>query len=788
MNRYSLRNLFILICCLGSPSWAGQLVGKVVDSAKQPVPGASVHVVPAGLYKISGKDGEFNFDLTEGTYDVHVEFLGFKNVIEKGVIIGSGATQLQMVLFPEQFEQITVVSASKIETKLIDSPATISVITAQAIENSAADDYGDLLRSVPGVNVIQFSARDINVVSRQTASSLANSQLTLLDGRSIYQDFYGIVLWDLVPSDLSEIKQIEVIRGPASAVWGANASTGVVNIITKSPHEILGTSVQVSGGIFNRDLEGNNLSNGNGFGFSATHAGLLNDSMSYKLSAGYFEQDAYARPTGFVPFDANRGTGGFEYPTFENQGTAQPKIDFRLDHNLGDGAKLIYGAGAAGTEGMIHTGIGPFDIQNGSYLGYSKVNYSKGAFKANVFMNYLDGDAKNVLARDAETGELVQFTFKNRTMDIELGHAAYAGDHHLFSYGGNYRKNQFELSLAPNEDERDEYGVYLQDEMTYEWFRLVLGARYDKFDVIDDAVISPRVTMMVQPNDQHTFRASYNKAFRSPSMVENFLNISIVSVDLDLTAIENAFGVDLPGEIFPVISYAYGNDELVEDKVESYELSYTGAIPNGLVSLSWYRNDTDDNINFVPFAAYSSNRPPPGWSEAGLPVAFIDALASGGISLPAEFSYFNLGPLRYEGYEFSIDYRFNEMFDGNFNYSFQDTPEILAADPGEQFLEAELSLPPENRINLTLNYAHERLNANLNVNYIDEAFWTDVLDSRYHGPTDSFTLVNVSVGYTWMNQLKTMLKISNLTDDEIQHHVFGDVLRRQINVELKYRF
>ena len=112
------------------------------------------------------------------------------------------------------------------------------------------------MRAVPGVNVIQTSARDINVTSRQATSTLATSQLALLDGRTIYQDFFGFVLWDFLPVNLNEIKQIEVIRGPASAVWGANAQTGVVNIITKSPREIAGTTLTFPAEIFDRDVEG----------------------------------------------------------------------------------------------------------------------------------------------------------------------------------------------------------------------------------------------------------------------------------------------------------------------------------------------------------------------------------------------------------------------------------------------------------------------------------------------------------------------------------------------------
>ena len=96
----------------------------------------------------------------------------------------------------------------------------------------------DTLRSVPGVNVIQMSARDINLTRTPGDLDARDLAARAVDGRSVYLDFFGLVLWDLVPSPTSgEIKQIEVVRGPASVVWGANAVNGVVNIITKTPRE-----------------------------------------------------------------------------------------------------------------------------------------------------------------------------------------------------------------------------------------------------------------------------------------------------------------------------------------------------------------------------------------------------------------------------------------------------------------------------------------------------------------------------------------------------------------------
>src|SRR4029450_12812116 len=117
----------------------------------------------------------------------------------------------------------------------------MTVIGARALAVAPSSNYAELLRNAPGVNITQISARDVNVTSRGATSSLATSQLTVVDGRSVYQDFFGFTMWDFVPSNLDEVKRIEVIRGPASAVWGANALSGVVNIITKSPREMQGT-------------------------------------------------------------------------------------------------------------------------------------------------------------------------------------------------------------------------------------------------------------------------------------------------------------------------------------------------------------------------------------------------------------------------------------------------------------------------------------------------------------------------------------------------------------------
>jgi outer membrane receptor protein involved in Fe transport len=100
--------------------------------------------------------------------------------------------------------QTIVVTASRSAQQLAHAPASVTVISGDEIEHAAADDYGDLLRNVPGLNVAQTSVRDINMTGRGATSTLSNSQLALLDGRSVYLDFFGFVMWDLLPVQASE--------------------------------------------------------------------------------------------------------------------------------------------------------------------------------------------------------------------------------------------------------------------------------------------------------------------------------------------------------------------------------------------------------------------------------------------------------------------------------------------------------------------------------------------------------------------------------------------------------
>jgi iron complex outermembrane receptor protein len=697
---------------------------------------------------------------------------------------------------PPIYEEQVVVTASKIEQLLVNAPATVSVVTSDVIQSSPATNYAELLRSVPGMNITQTSARDFNINMRGATSTLATSQLALIDGRSLYLDFFGFVAWDFLPVNPSEVRQIEVIRGPASAVWGANALSGVVNFITKTPREMAGSSFTMGVGTFGREVKDNGAGNGSLWYFNGTHAAAVNDRWSYKLSAGALGQDALPRPVGTIANAQNTA-----YPPFANSGTRQPKFDTRVDYEAPEGAyRLSFSGGFAGTEGIIHTGIGPFDMDRGTVLGYGSARWTKGAQKLNLFTNILNGDANALLSVGAD-GQPILFEFNTRTFDVEYGNVNAIGTRNVLSYGGNLRYNTFDLSLAPRGDDRSEGGVYVQDEIFFNnYLRWVVGARLDKFSVLDDPNFSPRTALIIKPAPDHSVRLSFNRAFRAPSLINNFLEVNIIN-QLDLRVIPALAPVIpfLPGG--PVYNFpvsATGNEGLVEQQVDAFEVAYTGIVAKrATVTAAFYYNKSKDDIFFTQVGRYRAANPPPGWlAKLGPFVGNATALGilevllpsclgqvtcnSGG--LPSSYTYLNLGTVKDKGLELGVDAAVNRALNVFANYSYQ-------WEPDPDFSLDEVNLPPANRVNAGFNFSQGRFLGNMSLSYQDEAFWQDVLDSRFHGTTDAYTQVNGAFGVKWMDdKITTTIKFNNLFDEEIQSHIFGDILRRQVIGELRVQF
>jgi hypothetical protein len=101
----------------------------------------------------------------------------------------------------------------------------------------------------------------------------------------------------------------------------------------------------------------------------------------------------------------------------------------------------------------------------------------------------------------------------------------------------------------------------------------------------------------------------------------------------------------------------------------------------------------------------------------------------------------------------------------------------------------DVNWPARNRFNAGFDFGYTRFLGNLTVNFTDEAYWQDVLDARFSGTTDSYTLVNAGFGVKWAgDRVVTSIKGTNLANQEVMQHVFGDVIKRSIVGEVRFTF
>ena len=148
----------------------------------------------------------------------------------------------------EQLGNVKVTTASKQPEEVWKTPAAVFVITSEDIRRSSATTLPELLRLVPGVQVSRSQSNEWAVGIRGFTSGFSKDLLVLIDGRSVYTPLFEGVYWDVQDLPLQDIDRIEVIRGPAGAVWGENAVNGVINIITKHAWDTHGTYASAFGG------------------------------------------------------------------------------------------------------------------------------------------------------------------------------------------------------------------------------------------------------------------------------------------------------------------------------------------------------------------------------------------------------------------------------------------------------------------------------------------------------------------------------------------------------------
>ncbi len=464
----------------------------------------------------------------------------------------------------------TVTLATKHEQPITLAPASISVITAADIKRQGARTITDVLRNVPGINVNRISNSDVNVAARFPADAANAEMLVLIDGRTVYLDFFGVVLWDALPVVMEDIERIEIIRGPASPLYGANAYAGIVNIITKDPDAHPANTLSTTFGTQDRYVA------------TYIHAGSQ-DKWRYKVVASWDEINE---------FDPRRRNAR------ENL-----KVYSTHVYEFAEDERIRISAGVDDSDGNIFTGLGRFEHEQQQAFFQSVLTY--GDWEAQLFYNRFDGHVSNALLDPFPNGAIFVLVpapgvvatpvnpqgrtqLVNNVFNVELQHTLELFDRHTITWGGGYRYNQIRgRNIFGKNEHLDIFNAFLQDEWALTDDLTLTGSVRVDHRQLTGVTVSPRLAAVYQWRANHVFRAAVSQAFRDPTQVENFISIS--------------GGQPTGGLPVPLQVIANGNRNLDPQEITSFEVGYDGRYLDGTlhVKTDVFYNALEDVIEFV---------------------------------------------------------------------------------------------------------------------------------------------------------------------------------------------
>jgi iron complex outermembrane recepter protein len=411
------------------------------------------------------------------------------DTVAQSVDSATSSTSLK-ALSVEELMNVVVTSVSRRAEPLSHAASAIQVVTQDDIHRSGATSLPEALRLASNLQVAQIDSRQWAISARGFNSTTANKLLVLIDGRTVYTPLYSGVFWDVQDVPLEDIDRIEVISGPGSALWGANAVNGVINVITKRPQDTQGLMVAGGGGTALR-----------GFG-SARYGGTVGRGVRYRVYGKGFDRDAAALPTGLdATDDWQMGQGGF-----------------RVDWESSESNRFTLQGDAYGGQ-MGQPSGRDAAVNGGNVLGrWSRTLSATSDIRLRLYFDRTHRDMPGVFAEDLNT------------YDVELQHRMLLGRRHNLVWGASYRLlddhvgNSPSLAFLPADISRSWFGGFLQDEITLvpERLTMALGAKlehneYTGFEIQPSGRVNWRL------GQSGTLWGAVSRALRAPSRIDREL-------------------------------------------------------------------------------------------------------------------------------------------------------------------------------------------------------------------------------------------------------------------------
>jgi iron complex outermembrane receptor protein len=495
--------------------------------------------------------------------------------------IGSNSKQLNEV----------VVSASKKSEKILNAPASVSVLSEARIQQNTALSVIDNVRKIAAVDAMPTGLVSNNVVVRGFNNIFSGATLFLVDNRMASVPSLRVNAFQLTPTSNTDIRSMELVRGPASALYGPFAANGVMAVYTKSPLD-MENRMEVTLGLTSGVRAGDD--DNAAFGFKANNSlenlGILNPEIRIagKLSKtlGIKVSGNYMSATDFAFFDAREPNG--KTVRFGNQAGGTPwasdgsapttfNRDFRIRKLAGDAridwrpavnTELTFSTGYANNTNMELTGLGGAQAV-GWTSNYFQTQFKKDRFYAQYFINMTNSGNTFLIPQNANQSTFTYLKETSNLQSIQLQHSTQTSDKKLnLVYGVDLFMTRPSGNVYGRFEGRsniNQYGGYLQGDYKFnsKW-SFTGAARVDYQDAIDEVMWSPRAALVYKPKENHTFRLTYNRAFSAPTALNFFLDINngLLPTGQNVRAFGNATGIQYNRSAngLPLINTAAGTE------------------------------------------------------------------------------------------------------------------------------------------------------------------------------------------------------------------------------------
>jgi outer membrane cobalamin receptor len=592
--------------------------------------------------------------------------------------------------YAEEEVEIASLKAQPLE----EAPGIVSVITAQQIKDMGARDLNDVLKIVPGfhLEVNQFYAS--NYTTRGLKQKYNNKVLVMMDGVPLNEAYYGQsnLNWSDMP--VNNVKRIEVIRGPGSALYGTYAFMAVINIITKAAEDINGVEVSAAGGSWNTQhyylLAGKKQND-----FS------LSGYIDYRRSDGYdhyfIQQDLATILDSSVPFlpAVSNAPGDIQVPLDSKRVDVRMRYkDFEFQFKVQDyergfpfPAYCIIDAFSQADRSYIGQAKYKKDISKNLMVSlkanyyYHDMNIHGQAYPSGIFGMLLPGFGAQGFFSNGIQGDM---TIEDRSTGFQTQFDYTVSKVNTLTFGVEYTNLKTNKPLVlcnidpvtrtqsdkmvevkgasfgfmERDADRDVVAAFIQDAWQIaDKVNLTAGVRMDHYSEFG-STINPRLSLVWKFLPETNLKMLYGHAFRAP----NF------------------------DELYSVYSIQVGNENLGPEKVDTFEIGINHKLnPNFNLSLNYFYNSLTDLI--LPTGRIVIETYPPQLENSG-------KINSQGIELEAKAD-------------------FKENTYAYFNYSY--------ARAKDEITEEIIPNAPHNLFNVGVNIGTWKyLNANLNMNYVGE--------------------------------------------------------------------